>query len=170
VGEVNCDMAKRGGYWVDWLTGNWPKFDIPMCWAVHEEEVFEDQSLPSSQEHVTIRKVTMWNMMIPSLWHRIDIEITHVIRNKHDKEVLKTWKNLEYKKAYTYPEVRCVPGEAHWPTYRWMLEEFVNRIRRREGAGTGMSADESILQMSMIDSAYEKSGLPVRPTSSLLEA
>lgn len=56
-------------------------------------------------------------------------------------------------------------GEAYWSTYRHMWEQFVNRIKGRPGSAVWIDADESINQMKVIDMAYEKSGLPVRPTS-----
>jgi hypothetical protein len=42
----------------------------------------------------------------------------------------------------------------------------VNKVRGREGSGVWMDGEDSIKQMAMIDSAYEKAGLPIRPTSS----
>jgi hypothetical protein len=50
-------------------------------------------------------------------------------------------------------------------SYRHQLEQFVNRIRGRK-TQYWVSGEDSIKQMRMIDMAYEKSGLGLRPTSS----
>jgi hypothetical protein len=46
----------------------------------------------------------------------------------------------------------------------------VNKVRGREESGVWMDGEDSIKQMAMIDSAYEKAGLPIRPTSSICRA
>jgi hypothetical protein len=50
-----------------------------------------------------------------------------------------------------------------------MLEEFVNKIKCREGSGVWMPHEDSIHQLEMIDSAYAKAGLPIRPSSHMLQ-
>jgi hypothetical protein len=50
-------------------------------------------------------------------------------------------------------------------SYRYMLEEFVNKIKGRK-TQYWLSGENSINQMKMTDMAYEKSGLGLRPTSS----
>lgn len=50
-------------------------------------------------------------------------------------------------------------------SYKYQLEAFVNRIRGRE-TQHWVTGEDSIAQMRMIDMAYEKSGLGLRPTSS----
>ena len=85
----------------------------------------------------------------------------HIVRNKADQKVIRQRPTASYVKHY---------GEhASWITYHWQLEEFVNRIRKRSGSGGWMEAEDSIKQMRMIDSAYTKAGIPVRPTSALVE-
>lgn len=164
IGEANIDLAMRGGYWFPWLTKLWPSLNIPKCTAIHREVVVEDDTLQPGQEHITIKTVTLWNMMAPHLWHRIDIENKHEVRDESNGKILKTWKEMEYQKAYTFPEERNLSGQAFWSTYRWMLEEFVNGVKGRKGSGVWMRGEDSIGQMAMIDSAYEKSGMPLRPT------
>ncbi|ORY59200.1 uncharacterized protein BCR38DRAFT_460526 [Pseudomassariella vexata] len=73
----------------------------------------------------------------------------------------KTWRTSRSVKAYS-TEDRV--GEAWWSTYRYQLEEFVNAVKGRKGSRVWVSHDTSIKQMEMIDSAYEKAGLPLRPT------
>ncbi len=152
-------MAMAGGYPIPRLTGKWPRVKTPMCSAKHREVVLQDETLSETQEHAVERTVTFWAYIIPTFWHRIDITENHSIRDKADTKVIKKWTKTSYVKEY---------GEhPSWTTYRWQLEEFVNRIRRRSGSGAWMEAEDSINQMRMIDSAYTKAGLPLRPTSAL---
>lgn len=52
-------------------------------------------------------------------------------------------------------------------SYRYQLKEFVNRIKGRQ-TQYWVSGEDPVNQMKMIDVAYEKSGLGLRPTSSFL--
>lgn len=169
VGDIVADLAATGGWPLPWLTRNWPMLRIPMCKAVHREVVVKDDSVSSGQEHVMVKTVTIWNMMAPTVWHRIDITESHTIRNTNDKKVLKAWDDISHKKRYGFPSQSdpTKPGEESWTTYRHQLEQFVNRIKGREGSGIWMDGEDSINQMAMIDSAYKRAGLPLRPTSSL---
>ena len=149
-----------GGYPLPWLTRNWPRMPTPMCSAKHRQVLLPDDTLSKTQEHAMEKIVTFWAYVIPTFWHRIDVEEHHMVRNKADQKVIRQWATTSYVKHY---------GEhASWTTYRWQLEEFVNRIRKRSGSGAWMEAEDSINQMRMIDSAYTKAGLPVRPTSALV--
>lgn len=166
VGDIAANLAAKGGYPLPWLTQNWPTVGVPRCSAVHREVLVEDSSLSSEQEHVSARSVVLWNMMAPSYWHRIDDTTTHSIRDRTSKKVVKTWRETTSTKAYTFekldPKQRT---EAHWSTYRNMLEQFVNRVKGTGVPGAWIDGEESIRQMAMIDSAYEKAGLPLRPSS-----
>ena len=55
--------------------------------------------------------------------------------------------------------------ENWWTTWRCQLEEFVNRVKGREGSGVWVDAEESIAQMLAIDEIYRKVGLQIRPSS-----
>jgi hypothetical protein len=57
------------------------------------------------------------------------------------------------------------PGEIYWPTHRYELEQFVNRVRGREGNGMFISQKNNMAQMRALDMIYKKSGLGMRPTS-----
>lgn len=152
-------MSKAGGYPFPSLTGKWPRFATPVCFAKHREVVLADGTLPETQEHAVQKTVTFWAFIIPTFWHRIDVEEHHTVRNKADKKVTKKWTETSYVKEYS--------EHPSWTTYRWQLEEFVNKIRKRPGSGVWMDAGDSIKQMKMIDSGYMKAGLPLRPTSAL---
>ncbi len=149
-----------GGYSFPRLTSNWPRWSTPVCSAKHREVVLPDETLSETQEHVVQKTVTCWAYIIPTFWHRIDIVEHHTVREKADKNIMKQWTTTSYVKEY---------GEhPSWTTYRYELEEFVNKIRKRPGSGVWMEAEDSIKQMKMVDSAYAKAGLPLRPTSALV--
>jgi hypothetical protein len=146
------------------------KSKLPFCQAIHKEKVVEDEGLSEGTEHVIVKKVVGSLLMQPVVWHLISITEQHTIRNIADKKVLKTWTTTEYKKAYKWEDFNGKkPGEAWWSTYRWMLEEFVNKIKEREGSGVWMSHEDSIRQMEMIDSGYAKAGMAIRPSSQMLQ-
>jgi predicted dehydrogenase len=67
--------------------------------------------------------------------------------------------------ASASPSAKVRPGKEYWSSYRYMLEEFVKRIKGRPGSGVWVSGEDSINGMVMVDQAYEKCGLPLRPTS-----
>ncbi|KAK3899890.1 hypothetical protein C8A05DRAFT_17748 [Staphylotrichum tortipilum] len=147
------------------------KFAIPRLEVTHKGVVVPDTELPDGQEKVRVRKVAMANFMMPTLWHRIDVEDEWVVRVKggggaEGEEVVKKWTTRESKKVYNPREDgRDAPGEDWWLTYRYQLEEFVNRVRGRPGSGAWVSGEDSVAQMRMLDQAYLKAGLPLRPTT-----
>jgi predicted dehydrogenase len=169
-GEIDTHLSASGGYWFSWLTGGLPRFTglLPTVRAVLREVMVPDGNLVEGEEHLLVKTVTMWNFIAPHLWHRIDILNKHTIRNKNTKAVIRSWEEKESKKAYTWTETgNTGKGEEWWSTYRCQLEAFVDRIKTRTKAGEGawIDGEESIAQMQMIDGAYARSGLGVRPTS-----
>jgi hypothetical protein len=48
-------------------------------------------------------------------------------------------------------------GEIYWSTYRYMLEDFVNKIKGRKGYGVFVSNEESIAQSRALIMIHEKS-------------
>ncbi|PYI02776.1 putative oxidoreductase [Aspergillus sclerotiicarbonarius CBS 121057] len=147
----------------------------PILWKPSEarvttrEVVVPDKTLPPTEEKVLTRQVTLHGFMHAFIWHRIDIKDSYVIRNKENRRPVKKWTESKSHKAYTYKEAggafATLPGEDWWMSYRWQLEEFVNRVKGRP-TQYWVSAEDSVKQMKMIDMAYEKSGLGLRPTSS----
>lgn len=139
-----------------------PLFEITV---VHKEVPVEDTKLPAGQNMVRVRKLVLNNFLVSAFWHRIDIEDEFVIR-KRDGGVVKRWSKKTTKKVYTFADAGIdQPSEPSWMSYRHQLEQFVNHIRGREGSGLWVSGEDSLAQAKMIDMAYEKSGLPLRPTS-----
>lgn len=86
-------------------------------------------------------------MFGPQFWHRIDILETHTLQRVADKTVIKSWNEVKYKKAYTWMGEgdSRQHGEEYWTTCRHQLEQFVNKIRGREGSGVWMDGEDSML-------------------------
>ncbi|KAJ6109451.1 Oxidoreductase N-terminal [Penicillium sp. IBT 16267x] len=148
----------------------------PLLWKPSEarvtlkEVVVPDKNLSATQEKLRTRVVTLHGFIHAFIWHRIDVKDTFVIRNKEktDDRPIKTWVESQTHKAYSYKEAggefANIPGEAWWMSYRYQLEEFVNRVKGRPTQYC-VGGQDSWNQMKMIDLAYEKSGLGLRPTS-----
>jgi hypothetical protein len=110
--------------------------------------------------------LTLNNFLVAAFWHRIDIEDEFIVRMAEDGRVIKLWTKKTSQKIYTFKDAGIdQPSKPSWISYRHQLEQFVNRIHGREGSGLWVSNEDSFAQAKMIDMAYEKSGLPLRPTS-----
>lgn len=157
IGEV-CSSLRGSMFW-----------KLSEARVMMKEVVVSDPTLPSTQEKVKSRQVTMFGFMHAVVWHRIDVKDSYTIRNKADGAPVKTWVESTYHKAYSYKEaggkLPDFPGEDWWMSYRYLMEEFVNRVKQRQ-TNQWYSGADSIRQMRMIDMAYERSGLGLRPTSS----
>ena len=112
--------------------------------------------------------MTLHGFIHTIFWHRIDIKKAFEIRSKENGRVIKKWKESRSQKAYTPQEAGGEPvhlnGEDHWMSFKYQLDQFVNKVTGRE-TRYWVSREDSILQMKMVDMAYGKSGLGVRPTS-----
>ncbi|KAJ5087757.1 Oxidoreductase N-terminal [Penicillium angulare] len=136
--------------------------------VTHREVVVDDKALPAGKEKVCTRIVTLHGFIHAFIWHRIDVKDSFVIRDKRDRRPVKSWTESKSYKAYSYKEAGGefaeLPGEDWWMSYRYQLEEFVNRVRGRD-TQYWVEGEDSWDQMKMVDMAYEKSGLGLRPTS-----
>ncbi len=156
VGEIDADL--QGSLFDRKL--------IPRVTVTHKEVPVPDDKLPAGQEKVRTRKLVLVNFMISAAWHRIDIEDEYTVRKTDGGAVVKRYTEKESKKVYTFKDAGIdQPGEPYWLSYRHQLEQFVNRIRGRPGSGLWVDAEDSIAQAKMIDMAYTKADLPLRPTS-----
>ena len=139
--------------------------------VIFREIIVPDKDLPPGQEKVMARKITMYGFMNAVIWHRIDVQESYTIREKSNRQPIKKWTESKSHKAYTFKEaggkLADFAGENWWISHRHQLEQFVNRIKGRK-TQYWISGDDSIRQMKMLDMAYEKSGLGLRPTSSFL--
>ena len=117
------------------------------------------------------KTIVFWNFMGPHAWHRIDVISTITSLHPQTRQIVKHKKTTDKLKAYTWPDGMGGEnkGQDWWPTYRYQLEEFVNKIKGREGSGAWVTGEESIKQMEATDRTYEKAGMLIRPTSEALE-
>lgn len=124
-------------------------------------------AIPEGHERVVSRQMTLHNFMVSNIWHRLDLEDEFVVRRIDDPSVVtKRWTVKKSKKIYTFKQAGIdQPSEPFWLSYRHQLEQFVDRIRGREGSGVWVTPEDSIAQARMIDMAYKKTDLPLRPSS-----
>ncbi|ORY62122.1 uncharacterized protein BCR38DRAFT_410567 [Pseudomassariella vexata] len=167
IGEINCSLSSWGES--TWLPGfiakRLPTFSTPHVIAqLKEVTVPEDPEvkLVPGKEHRVKRTVSFWMPLFPTIWHRINIDEVHTIRDSKSLSELRRWRTSRSVKEY---KISGRAGEAWWSTYRYQLEEFVNAVKGRPGSGVWVSHENSIKQMRMIDCAYKKAGLPLRPTT-----
>lgn len=121
------------------------------------------------QEVVRTRHVYFKNFALPTSYHYIQVSDEYAVRKVGDASatsVAKTWKTSKTVKAYTFKQAGIEqPSEEYYSTGRYMLEQFVNKVRGK-GAIPGMWLDAqfSIDVARMIDMAYSAAGLPLRPS------
>ncbi|KAJ5767168.1 uncharacterized protein N7511_004784 [Penicillium nucicola] len=167
TGTIIADLVTSGNWPL--LPASWtkslPSIGWPKCEAELGEKEVESFGSADNEKHFVKRKVTLWNHLAPSVYHRIDVEDTHSIRR--DGALLRTWTESRKLKSYSWPsdDKQKPAGEDWWSTYHCQLHEFVNRIKGREGSGVWVDGDDSIKQMEVIDRTYEKAGMKKRPTS-----
>ena len=163
--SLEAELRATGGWPLPMLTGNLPRVETPRCVLEHRESLVPDEEASAKgQAHFRTRKLIFWNFVLPGIYHQIDVQDIHTIRSTRDNKTVKTWTESSHIKAYTQAGTE---GPV-WPSYRYMLEEFVNKIRGRPGSGVWWDGENSIRQMKMIDDTYTMMGLPVRPTSKYL--
>jgi predicted dehydrogenase len=144
-------------------------FSLPTITVTHKPvPALEEEAKEASDKGADMtrtRKVTFGNLLWPTYYHYVTVEDKFEIRDAGSSKVKREYTKTETKKAYTFREMgRDAAGETHWSTYRYMLEEFVNKIKGRKGSGIFISHEDSIAQSRALDMIYEKSGLGLRPT------
>lgn len=154
VGEIH------GNYNSPWL-----KFRLPSIKVEHRETVVDDESLDPSHEKIVIRKVTFSGHMFATMHNRIDTEDNYQVRRKDNHQIIKKWTQKVQKGVHSFHEINInEPGEVYWKSYRYQLEQFVNKVRGRKADAAWVSAENSLAQMKAVDMVYQKSGLGLRPT------
>lgn len=134
--------------------------------VTHREVAVPDKTLPAGQEKYRTRIVTLHGFVHAVAWHRVDVTDSYVIREaKEGGNVVRQWTESSSHKAYSYEEAGMPGvGEKWWMSYRYQLEEFVNKVKGRQ-TQYWVTGEDSINQMKMLDMAYLKSGLGLRPQS-----
>jgi hypothetical protein len=171
TGILSCDLAARvksSGTWLSWLFDGWTNLTAPGMPPYLRVTLREKLGVEDDMQVTTQKTIVFNNFMGPHIWHRIDINTVTTYRGESG-EVLRTEKSTESKKAYVWPQGKG-EGEDWWPTYRYMLEGFVDRVKGRKGSGVWLDGEESISQMESIDRTYEKAGMAIRPTSESLRS
>ncbi|KAI8948209.1 hypothetical protein F4801DRAFT_469734 [Xylaria longipes] len=124
--------------------------------------------IKDTEEVLRTREIRFANYVQPSIWHSITVSDQFVVREigaSAGAAPRKSWKQKKTLKAYTWREASIAqPGEAHWSTYRYQLEQFVNKVRGRD-TPQWVGGMDSVNTMRMIDMAYTAAKLPLRPTS-----
>ncbi|KAK6082729.1 hypothetical protein SCUP234_04053 [Seiridium cupressi] len=120
----------------------------------------------AGQEVIRTRKVKFTNFVLPHVGHSIQVEDEFAVRKiGEEKAVVKTWKKSETIQTYTFREAEIEQdGEPFWTTYRYQLEQFVNKVRGRETA-QWVDGDRTTDTLRMIDMAYTAGKFPLRLTS-----
>lgn len=159
IGTIHADSQAAGKY-LPWLTHYLPPLRSPKFEVRHRETVGPHPDMPG-METATTKTVVFWDVLAQSFWHRIDVIESHVLRSTATGQVQKKWTDTQYLKQYSDDSIG---GDASWTTYRHQLEQFINKIRGRLGSGVWVDGEDSIRQMEMIDGAYQKAGMRIRPS------
>ncbi|KAH7395468.1 hypothetical protein BKA64DRAFT_537799, partial [Cadophora sp. MPI-SDFR-AT-0126] len=155
IGTVEADLACK-----TWL--GLPSIKMPKIVVKCRDVEIDDG--PGSPKHIMSRTITFWGFLFAHFWHRIQVCEKHVWSESGTGKVIKKKEEKRNLTAYIWDEGEK-KGDAHWTTYRYMLDEFVCRIRGEKGTGAWIDGEDSVNQMKMIDSGYVKAGLPLRPTN-----
>ena len=158
IGALDADLERRTWFGL-------PSIEMAKIVVKYRDIVIDDEARAfGAPKHVMSKTVTYSGFPAPHFWHRIQVHEKHVwIESGTEKVVEKKEKKKNFTK-YVWDE-GDKKGDLHWSTYRYMLDEFVCRIRGEKGTGIWVDGEDSINQMKMIDSGYERAGLPLRPTS-----
>lgn len=103
--------------------------------------------IPKIQATVQCENGTLdvFNFVMPTLYHSITVT---------KKTAKGTEKRVE--KIYTWADAKLEgPGEDWWTTYRYQLEEFVNKLKGRTPK-VWITPEDTVANMEWIEKIYEK--------------
>lgn len=122
--------------------------------------------IPEGHEVYRTRKVKFATFVQPAYMHSITVGDSFELRLIGDaSSVVRTWTSSQTVKTYTFRDAGSdQAGESYWTTYRYMLEQFVDKVRGGK-VNQWVTGEDSIDTSRMIDMAYTRSGLPLRETS-----
>ncbi|KAK6222791.1 hypothetical protein LQW54_000600 [Pestalotiopsis sp. IQ-011] len=125
-----------------------------------------DTHVLDGHEVVRTRRLYFLNFVSPHLYHYIQVDDEFAVRKIGDAgSIVKSWKKSKTIKTYNFREAGSdQEGETYWSTYRYQLEQFVNKVRGRETTHW-VDGERSTDTLRMVDMAYAAANLPVRPTS-----
>ncbi|KAI0113649.1 hypothetical protein GGR51DRAFT_19775 [Nemania sp. FL0031] len=149
---------------------------IPRVYVVHKPIVTDAAEarveIKDGEEVLRTRTIQFDNFVMPTSFHAITVSDQFSIREvgaSDGSPPRKTWKENKTLKGYTWretglPGLERQPGEPYWSTYRYQIEQFVNKVRGRE-TPQWVEGKDSVNTMRMIDMAYTAAKLPLRPTN-----
>jgi len=105
-------------------------------------------------------EVDMMNYIMPTLYHSI------TVKTRDPKSAGGKGRKTRVEKVYTFTDGEG-KGEPWWTTYRYQLEEFVNKLKGRP-TRTWVTKEDSIANMECIESIYAKTGVGSRPKSDFI--
>lgn len=122
--------------------------------------------LGEGQEVVRTRHVYFKNFALPTSYHYIQVSDEYSIRKVGTQDIVKKWNTSKTVKAYTFRQAGIEqPSEEYYTTWRFMLEQFVSKVRGRPTTeGMWLDGEFSIDIAKMIDMAYSAGGLSLRPS------
>ncbi|KAH8647757.1 hypothetical protein BX600DRAFT_475818 [Xylariales sp. PMI_506] len=178
--DARCDAVFKaryrfpnGGYGeIEGSTQTWnvsPDIDVTHRPVVIDASEIGMEILPT-QEITRIRRVFFRTFARPAHLHSIQVTDAFELKTRETESTqtgtsIKKWTTSKTVKAYTFREIGIEQaGEPYWQSYRYMLEQFVNKVRGRD-VQQWVEADDSIKTAKMIDMAYEAANLPLRPTT-----
>ncbi|ETS80999.1 hypothetical protein PFICI_06001 [Pestalotiopsis fici W106-1] len=159
VGDMNGDLQAP-------LLGKfWPSVEVqhrPVLIPAADAGV----DVSEGHEVARTRRVKFINFVAPHLYHFIQVDDEFAIRKTGDvNSVVRSWKKTRTLKFYNFREGGIdQDGEVYWSTYRYQLEQFVNKTRGRQPSHW-VNGEESTDTLRMVDMAYTTANLPLRPTS-----
>ncbi|KAJ8125522.1 hypothetical protein O1611_g8116 [Lasiodiplodia mahajangana] len=148
----------------------------PRAHVVHKPIVIDAAEarveIKDGEEVLRTRTIQFDNFVMPTAFHSITVSDQFSVREigaSAGSPPRKTWKENKTLKAYTWRETKlpgfeAQPGEPYWSTYRYQLEQFVNKVRGRD-TPQWVEGNASVNTMRMIDMAYTTAKLPLRPTN-----
>ena len=90
IGNIVSDLAATGGHFLPWLTSGLPSIKAPMCSVKDREKTIRYPTL-EEMETITTKIVIIWDALLASIWHRIDIIEDHTLRHTKGSRVEKQW-------------------------------------------------------------------------------
>jgi predicted dehydrogenase len=153
--DARVDAAMEASMWFQTRDGyraySSISTDMDRAWAM--KIIPRLWELPSIEVELEKATIYFYNPQLPHVYHYIAV---------HEKETGKTTYQKQYSDGPQWKE----RGKHYWSSYRYQLEAFVDRVRKREPVHW-IPLEDSIAQMQTLDEIYKKSGLPLRTTSVL---
>ncbi|KAK3303408.1 uncharacterized protein B0T15DRAFT_504632 [Chaetomium strumarium] len=88
--------------------------------------------------------------------NQVEVEDVRVVQDEKNGEFLDRRKTVKRRTPYTLREVSLDrDSKPYWTAPKYMLDEFVNRVRGRPGSGAWVTTADSMVLATMVDLAYK---------------